>query len=157
MTSIAGPFTVEYGGSTTGQARDLTIEWFENGQPIVGDNFGSEVQDEVLQGIEVFVELTLLEWNIAEARELFWPFHPNVGTGPVIGSLTSTIAYKSLVLTAALGTTAAALTAENVWTFPKTKLAKGFPVRIFNQPALREMPLRLRVYPDASNVFFTTS
>ena len=158
MTFIAGPFTVEYGvGVTVGQARDLTIEWFENGQPIVGDNFGSEVQDEVLQGIEVFVELILLEWNVVVAKELAWPFHGTVGTGPVIGSLTSTITFKSLILTATAGTTAFGLTGENVWTFPRTKLAKGFPVRIFKQPALREIPLRLRVYPDANNVFFTTA
>jgi len=157
VTFIAGPFTVQYGGATTGQARDLTIEWFEHGQAIVGDNFGLEVQDDVLQGIDVFIELILMEWNIAEAKELAWPFHATVGTGPKIGSLTSTIAYKSLVLTVIAGSTAAALAGEDVWTFPKTKLAKGFPVRIFKQPVLREIPLRLRVYPDANNVFFTTT
>ena len=70
MTFIAGPFTVEYGsGNSTGQARDLTIEWFENGQPILGDNFGLEIQDEVLQGIEVFVEKTLIEFDITDAQE----------------------------------------------------------------------------------------
>jgi hypothetical protein len=158
MTFIAGPFTVEYGsGVSVGQARDLTIEWFENGQPILGDNFGLEIQDEVLQGIEVFVELTLLEWDITVAQELYWPFHATLGTGPVIGSLNSTIAYKSLILTAAAGTTAFALSAQNVWTFPLTKLAKGFPVRILTRAVNREIVLRLRVYPNATNVFFVVS
>ncbi len=158
MTFIAGPFAVEYGAAVSvGQARDLTIEWFENGQPILGDNFGLEIQDEVLQGIEVFVELTLLEFDITVARELYWPFHGTFGTGPVIGSLTSTIAYKSLILTAAAGTTAFALSNENVWTFPLTKLAKGFPVRILKQPVLRDVVLRLRVYPNSSNIFFAVS
>ncbi len=156
MSFIAGGFTAVYGGTTIGQIQEgFTMEWSELTQEIRGNNFAGEVQDEVLQGIDLFLEFILMEFNQAAARELYWPFHATFGRGPVIGSLKSTIAYKSLVLTAVAGTPAAANAAEDVYTFAQTKLAAGFPVRLLKAPVLKTIQMRMRVYPDASNVFFT--
>jgi len=158
MTFIAGAFTGQIGGLEVGQAAEgFTIEWFSNQQPITGDVSGRTPQDHVLQNIEVFIEVTMLEWDATGAQALFWPFHATFGRGPVIGSLGSTIAFPQLVLTEVAGTTAAAVVGQSVWTFPDVQLQEGFPVRILFAPALRDIVLRLRVYPDASNVFFTVA
>ena len=156
MTFIAGAFTAAHGGNTLGQIRDgFTVEWFSHGQLITGDNFAQTPQDTVHQGLEVFLEATLMEFNAVAAQGLMWPFHATFGRGPVIGSLGSDISYSSLVFTAVTGTPADTL--ENTWTFAQPKLAEGFPMRIIMQPALREVPLRLRIFPDSSNVFFVVA
>lgn len=158
MPFIAGAFTATIGGNTIGQAQEgFTIEWFSNQQPITGDVSGRTPQDHVLQNIEVFVEVTLMEWNATGAQSLFWPFNATLGTGPIIGSLASGIAFLPLVLTAVAGTPAAGIAAQDLWTFPDVQLQEGFPVRILLAPAHRDIVLRLRVYPDASNVFFTVA
>lgn len=159
MTFIAGAFTATIGGAPiTGQvAEGFTIEWFSNQQPITGDVGGRTPQDHVMQNIEVFVEMTLLEFDANGAQSLFWPFHATLGTGPVVGSLASTIAFPQLILTAVAGTTAAAHTSHTIWTFPDVQLQEGFPLRILRAPVLLDVVLRLRVYPSAANVFFTVA
>lgn len=160
MPFIAGGFvaTLNPAAVVVGQvAEGFTIEWFSNQQPITGDVSGRTPQDHVMQNIEVFVELTLLEWNATAAQALFWPFHADFGTGPIIGSLASGIAFRELVLTAVTGTPADGISAQNLWTFPDVQLQEGFPVRILLAPSLREIVLRLRVYPSSSNVFFTVA
>lgn len=160
MPFIAGASvaTLNPAGVVVGQATEgFTIEWFSNQQPIVGDVSGRTPQDHVMQNIEVFVEMTLMEWDAAAAQALFWPFHATLGRGPVVGSLASTIAFRELVLSAVTGTPAGDISGQDVWTFPDVQLQEGFPVRILMAPALREIVLRLRVYPDSSNVFFTVS
>ena len=160
MPFIAGGFTATLGGNPIGQlAEGFTIEWFSNQQPITGDNLGRTPQDHVMQNIEVFVEMTLLEWNAhaTASQSLFWPFNATLGTGPIVGSLASGIAFLPLVLTAVVGTPADGISAQNLWTFPDVQLQEGFPVRILLAPALRDIVLRLRVYPDSSNVFFTVA
>ena len=158
MPFIAGAFEAVIGGNTAGQIMEgFTIEWFSNQQPIIGDARGRTPQDHVMQNIEVFVELTLMEWDAVGAQSLFWPVNATLGTGPIIGSLATGIAFPQLVLTAVGDTTAAGITAQDTWTFPDVQLQEGFPVRILLAPALRDVVLRLRVYPNSSNVFFTAS
>ena len=142
---LAGP---AFTGSTTNQ------------QAIIGDVGGRTPQDHIYQNLEVFVEMTLLEWNsTAAAKALYWPFNATFGTGPVIGSLASTIAFPQLILTAVANTPAAGVTNETVYTFPDVQLQEGFPMRILLAPALRDIVLRLRVYPSTTqpNVFFTVA
>ena len=159
MAFIAGAFNASLGGNAVGVTREgFNIEWFSNTQPIVGDNFGRTPQDYVHQNIEVFIEVTLLEWNqSAAALALYWPFHATFGTGPIVGSLGTNIGFPQLILTAIAGTPAAGLTTEDVWTFPNVQLQEGFPMRILLASTLREIVLRLRVYPSSSNVFFTVA
>lgn len=156
MTFIAGAFTATHGGNVLGQIRDgFTVEWFSHGQLITGDNFAQTPQDMVHQGLEVFVEATLMEFNAVAAKTLMWPYHSTFGRGPVIGSLGSDLSYSPLVFTAVAGTPAKAL--ETSWTFAQPKLVEGFPLRIIMRPALREVPLRLRIFPDSNNVFFVVA
>lgn len=157
MSFIAGSFDATYGGAVVGQVREgFNLEWFKHGQLIQGDNFGREPQDQVIQGLELFLDFTLIEWNAAAVRSLIWPWNATFGTGPVVGTLDSSD-WAPLVLTVEAGTPAAGITTEEVWTFDRAVLAEGFPVRILKGPVLKEVPLRLRVYRNASNVFFTTA
>ena len=153
MAFIAGAFTATSGGAGLGQASEgFTIEWFSNQQPIIGDVSGRTPQDHIMQNIEVFVEVTLLEWNnSAAAQALYWPFNATFGTGPIIGSLASAIGFPQLILTAVAGTPAAGVAGQTVWTFPDVQLQEGFPMRVLLAPALRDIVLRLRVYPSSAN------
>jgi len=64
---IAGQYTATIGGLTVGQVTDgITIEHFANKRLITGDNEGLTPQDAVFQGLEVFVEFTLMEFNKAD-------------------------------------------------------------------------------------------
>lgn len=150
MTFIAGPYTVQYKAATVGQARDITIEHFVNKQLVTGDNLGSTPQDAVYQGMEVFCDFILIEHNVDGARTLFWPYDVTDGEPGQIGRMdvASGIA-GNLVLTAVAGTTAAALPAT--LTAARAVLAEGFPVRILYAPTLREVPVRMRFYPDTTN------
>lgn len=155
MSFIAGGFTATYGGSALGTIRNgFTLEWTGDEEIIRGDNLGTAAQDAVLIGQDVFVEFELAEWNAAGAQAAMWPWGGATGSGGTLGRLASDI-DEQLILTAIAGTSSAALTGEDVYTFPKCKLAEGFPVRILLATRLRTVPLRFRVYPDASNVYFT--
>jgi hypothetical protein len=55
----------------------------------------------------------------------------------------------SLLLTAIVGTTANTL-GHATRTLPRCLLSEGFPVELLLAPDLREVPLRLRIYPDVT-------
>ncbi len=150
MTFIAGPYTVQYNGALIGQARDVNIEHFADKQLITGDNFGTSPQDAVYQGMEVFVDMVMMEHNVATALDCFWPYNDTDGVPGQVGRLdvASSLA-KVMLLTAVVGTTAA--TAPATLTAALAILAEGFPVRILYGPAHREVPVRLRLYPDSAN------
>jgi hypothetical protein len=163
MAFIAGAFAATFEGAPIGQIEDgFTIEYFSHRRMITGDNAGRAPQDGINLGLEVFVEFTLLEWPAIGNTcldSLQWPFANadgvvTIGDHGVIGELDSE-SVEPLVLTAVAGTSAAGLTTDDVWTFPNTMLAEGYPVRITLSPDLRTLPLRLRVYPDTNGVYFT--
>jgi len=166
MTFIAGAFDALWGAQDIGQVKDgFTIEYFAHKQLITGDKFGRAPQDAVNLGLECFVEFTLIDWPVVGTQklvQLLWP-HSLAGDGAsfthgdvgVIGELDSKN-VEALQLTAKTGTSSAGLTAETQWIFTLSILAEGFPVRLLLSPELREVPLRLRVYPNTTTgVFFT--
>lgn len=158
MTVIAGAFTATYGGEAIGQVENgFTIEWFVNKRLVRGDLAGDSPIDAINRGAEVFVEFTAIQYDSAAIEEAFWPTFTGsstvVGNDATIGALDSAN-WKSLVLTAVADTPAAGLTSEDVWTFPRTVLAEGFPVRLLLGSDLRDIPLRMRVYRNG-NTFFT--
>lgn len=161
MTFIAGPYVVSYNGTTVGQCRDITIEHFVNKQLITGDNLAATPQDAVYQGMEVFVEFTMMEHDNVFALDAFWPYSGTDGVPGQVGRLdvASSLA-KVLLLTAVAGTTAGAVTLED-FNATLAILAEGFPVRILQAPALKEVPIRMRLYPDVAQsnrfYFFTAS
>jgi len=157
MSFLAGKYTVTYDGATVGQTRDgIRIEWFANKQLITGDNEGLTPQDAVFQGYEVFIEFVCLEYNYVKTLLAAWPYSStvwalgnqgNVGRTDVGSSLA-----KVLILTNTPGTPAAGTPTTITCTY--AVLAEGFPVQILMAPALREVPLRFRLYPNASHQFF---
>ena len=171
---IAGRYTatINNGGGalSIGQVTDgITIEHFANKRLITGDNEGLTPQDAVFQGLEVFVEFTLMEFNKAGVFDLFWPYSSTLGAQGTVGRLdVASSLTGSLVMTAVAGTTAAdtatgggaeaAAGLGNTLTFPRVMLAEGFPVRMLHGPLdYRSIPLRLRVYPNASSIFYAWS
>ena len=158
MSFIAGRYVITYGAVAIGQVRDPNLEHFVNKQLIVGDNFGTSPQDAVLQGMEAFVDFTLMEFDSPGALDLFWPYDNVMGLPGVVGRLDvqNTIA-RALVMAPLAGTPAADVTAgpdnSALTTFNAAYavLAEGFPVRMLKAPALREIPIRLRLYPDSAN------
>lgn len=160
---VAGKFTLTFGSSpgAVGQTREgIRTNHTIFKQLITGDNFAQAPQNAVYQGAEVFLAYTAIEYNAAKMGALIFPYAATPGTYfsmGVIGRLdvlndenTSNIAQQ-LIMTALAGTPAAASPAT--LTFPFTVLAEGFPIDILFAPALREVPIRQRVYPNASGVF----
>ena len=167
MTFIAGQYTVTYDTigegtpNTIGQIESgFTIEHFQNKRLITGDNEGLTAQDAVFQGHEVFIEFVLMEYRDASdtTRPVFWPYHANFGTQGVVGRLdvASSIALQ-LILTVVAGTTAAVAAAPTSLTAPRAILAEGFPVRMSLAPDLRDIPIRMRLYPNSGRDFYTTT
>lgn len=153
MSFICGKYSATLGASALGQTADgyrVSHSLFK--RIITGDNFADTPQDAILRGAEMFVAARLIEYNAAGALNAFWPLAATIYDMGVIGRLDSAVA-DSLVLTALAGTPAATVPATA--TFLLTTLAEGFPVELLFAPDLREVPLRLRVYPSASGVFGT--
>lgn len=154
MAFIAGRYSATYGGDALGQTQDgirLIHSVFK--RLITGDAGGQTPQNAVYQGMEAFVQYTLLEYNAAGAAAALWPYGSGyLNASATIGSLDSSHA-KPLVLTALDGTPAASTPASI--TLPNVILAEGFPVEILFAPDLRTVPIRQRIYPDSSMRFGT--
>lgn len=153
MTFIVGPYTYTYDGSALGISED-GFRWLPGGlgEPIRGDNMGDTIQDIVHRGIQFNLEIVLEEYSIAGMQKILWPWHATIGNHGQAGVLWTSLA-KSLVVTAVTGTTASTVPAT--MTFEKTILDPGFVSQVNLNARLRKVPLRLIVFPNANNVFFT--
>ena len=154
MGFIAGKYAATLGGSTVGQTADgIRISHSASKRLITGDNFADTVQDAIFRGLNLFVNYRLMEYNATAARACFWPYGSSYLTmSTVIGTLDSANASQ-LILTALAGTPAAA--APATVTLPLVILAEDFDVELLFAPDLREIPIRQRIYPNASGVFGT--
>jgi len=151
MSFIAGKYDAIYGTDgaeiTVGQiSAGITIEHSVSKQLITGDNAGQTVQDAVYQGHNVFVEFTLMEYDQAGALDVFWPYDVLEGEQGVIGRLDTAVA-RSLQLD---GLTGAPVPSATELQADLAILAEDFPVRILYAPALREIPVRMRLYPTGT-------
>jgi hypothetical protein len=162
MSFIAGKYTVTYdnggGAITIGQvSAGFTLEHVVSKQLITGDAQGDSVQDAIYRGHNVFIEFTMMEYDQAGALDVFWPY-PGAsglhGDQGVIGradvqALGGGIA-GDLVLTVVAGSPADAASGvlgPQMLTANHAILAEDFPVRMLFAPALRDIPVRLRLYP----------
>lgn len=153
MSFICGRYSATLAANALGQTADgyrVSHQLFK--RLITGDAFAQTPQDAILQGAEMFIQARLIEYNAAGALNAFWPLASTIYDMGVIGRLDTAIA-DSLILTALASTPAAATPATA--TFLLTTLAEGFPVELLFAPDLREIPLRLRVYPSSQGVFGT--
>lgn len=153
MTFWAGAYTVQYGGSSMGQVRDVVVEHIFRKQLILGDSQAQTPQDAVYLGVECWIEFTALEWDGAAMQSAFWPYHATFGNQGQVGDLDvddgGTALAKALVLTDTDGTPAA--TEPATLTAYAAILDEDFDVEHVFSSRLREVPLRFRLYPDPDN------
>lgn len=156
---VAGQYTATWNSLALGQTQEgfrLSHSFFK--RLITGDLAAQTPQDAVYQGREQFVAFRLIEAAAAGAGALAEPYQAanngiNLGTigvldiqGSAVGSGFNGPAH-ALVLTAVAGTTAATFGPATI-TFPYSILAEGFPVEVLYGPDLRDIPIRMRCYPD---------
>lgn len=144
---IAGPYTATYKGLSLGQTADgfrVSHSFFK--RLITGDAYGQTPQDDVFQGAEMFCSFRCIQYDAAAVRSAMWPYGSSHLTIGAVGRLSAQQSLSgSLVLTAIAGTPAA--TEPATLTFTKAILAEGFPVELLYAPDLREVPIRMRLYP----------
>lgn len=157
MAFFAGPYSVSYGGTSIGKiaAEDgIVIEQTAIKQLIRGDNLAQTVQDAVYQGMDVFAEFTLIEFENAVAQDALWPYDTAApGDMGQVGRLDVALT-KQLLFTAVAGTEAAG----GAWftiTCDRAIVAEGFPLRLLFGARLNAIPMRMRLYPNASDIFYT--
>lgn len=154
MAFIAGRYTATWNALAIGQTADgirLTHSLFS--QLITGDGYASSPQDAVHQGAEASVQMNLIEYDTAALQTIKWPVSATKWNMGVVGQThVGSALAKELILTAVANTPAAATPATI--TAAKTILHEGFPVEVLFAPALRTIPIRLRIYP-VSGVFAT--
>ena len=152
MAYIAGAYTATYNGMTVGEASSgFTLRYTVRKRLITGDNHARTPQDAVYQGHDFFVQFVLNEFDATAAQAAFWPYDASFGDNGVVGVLDSA-KYKAFVLTPVSGTSATL-----TYTFDRTILAEDFPVEILKAPDLKEVPMLLRAYPNASQQFFAAA
>lgn len=155
MSFIAGRYTATLASNSLGQtAEGYRVSHQHFARLITGDAFAKMTQDTILQGVDMFIDYTLIEYNAAGALSAFWPFKNTIYDVGVIGRLGSAVG-GTLILTAVANTPAAATPAS--LTLSTCILAEGFPVSILYGPDLREVPIKQRVLPNSSGVFGTTT
>lgn len=173
MTFIAGAYTATYDDVTIGTTDGgFTLRYLVNKQLITPDSLGAIPQDAVYQGKEMFVLMNLIQSTdtsgtvLPKPKLAFWPYATtgsgatlagDWGTPGVIGrtDVGSSI-VQELVLTATAGTPAASSPASV--TFPRAIVAEDVPIRIpLQSSAIRNYEITMRIYPDSSGVFFTTT
>jgi hypothetical protein len=159
MSFIAGKYTAQYDAGAglidIGQvSAGFTLEHVVSKQLITGDNEGDSVQDAVYRGHNCFIEFTMMEYDENGALDVFWPYDAAHGNQGVIGRMdvqTSGGAVAGdLVLTVVAGSPAdqaAGTDGPQTLTAQHAILAEDFPVRMLMAPALRDIPVRLRLYP----------
>jgi len=169
MAFVSGPYTATYDGSSIGiSERGWEIEqtWF--GEPIIGDNMGDSIQDNVYRGGNCFFSSVLQEFNIAKVRRAFWPYATNMGWSGVIGC--NDIAVNNAMTgdngQLVLNVVTSACSGASVYgpssvTVPHAHIAKNFPIRITLGATHRKVPIRLQAYPTSlpsgSQSWFSTT
>lgn len=155
---VAGPYTATYNGKALGQtAEGYTISHQFLKQIVQGDAWGQTPQDAVYQGREQFVSCRFIEARRSGVLDLVEPYadvaetpfylgRPGVLDVRGVGGTSPNAIARSLVLTAVSGTPAAN-DGPATATFLQSILAEGQAVDVLLGPNLREVPVRLRVYP----------
>lgn len=160
---VAGQYTATYNAKALGQTADgfrLSHQFLK--RLVTGDAGGDTPQDAIYRGREQFVAFRLIEALAEGIADLVEPYAATAGTALTLGVIGRTDVrgsanettpdpiVKSLILTAVTGTTAATGGPATI-TLPLSILAENFPVEVLFAPDLREVPVRMRVYPDMSD------
>lgn len=162
---IAGSYTATYNAKALGQSADgirFSHQFFK--RLITGDLGGDTPQDAIYRGREQMASFRLIEANKTGIPDLVDPYAGTVGTPWTLGQVglldvrgagtgSPVSRCKSIVLTAVAGTSAAGDMQATI-TFPLSILAENFPVEWLLAPDLREVPIRVRVYPTMATGLF---
>ncbi len=160
---IAGRLTAFYSGATIGQVSDgFTIEHIPRKRLITGDVMGPDTpQDAVFRGHDVFIEFNLMEYDATSVSNVIWPYG-TLGAAPGVGRMdiagTGTLA-AALILTDTGVPNVPAENKPHTLTADLAILAPGFPVQLLLAPDLREIPIRMQLYPNTTGTgqFFVLS
>ncbi len=173
-TMVAGRYAATYATVDTGITREGYELTLDSEMEDIGetDAWGQSVIDGVWRGGNCFLQFVSIAYK-AGSLAAFWPYGGAANAAGAIGilvddtvsapnklpigTLASSVA-KALVLTAAAGTPAAAAPATLTATY--ALLAKNNNGRILFNSKLRDVPVRLRLYPyTVSSVtkFFATT
>lgn len=143
-----GEYTMTYDGTAIGMCRSdgKSLRYRRKGKPINDtDTFGLTKIDGIALGCDVFLALTMIEWN-AGVKKAIWPQSTTFdGTLGVIGRIDSDLA-KAIVLTAVAGTPAATLGPATL-TASKGILAPENDVNIIFGPDETPIPLLFELLP----------
>jgi hypothetical protein len=157
---VAGGYTATWNGLTLGQAAQgyrLSHQFFK--RIITGDSMAESPQDAVYRGAEMHIQMNLIEYMEQGIASIMWPYGNYLTMGAVgrldVQTINNTPSVKALVLTAITGTPAKTALSPAELTLPKCILAEGFPVELLMAPDLKEVPLRMRIYPSEAGVFGT--
>lgn len=159
MSFIAGPYSATLisadGNTSYGSLgvieKGFDIEEIETAEPIVGDNLGEGTdQDDVQQGVNVFISFIASEVDNAQLLRLAYPRTSAgaladrgiVGSAGVLGTAQS---YR-LKLTALYSTTGA-YSHEKNYTFYLVRLANRHQLIKMLKAGHRKLPIRLKAYP----------
>ncbi len=162
MSMIAGPYTGTYNAKALGLTREgyrLSHEFFK--RMITADEAGDAPVNAVYRGRSQFIDFELLQAGAAAVAELIEPYAASAGvpfTMGVVGSLDVALgecpgAAKQIVLTRINSCMTSPVSA----TFPLSVIAEGYPINLLYGSDLRQIPIRLRAYPNSSGVFGTVT
>lgn len=162
---VAGRYTATFNAAALGQTAEgirISHQFFK--RMVHGDAGGDTPQNAIYRGREQFLNFRLIEAASAGITAMIDPYAATPGTPLTLGVIGQIdVAYgsvagvaKQVVLTALAGTPAATVGPATI-TLPLCVLAENFPVEALLGPDLREIPVRLRVYPNSSGVFGTQS
>lgn len=168
---VAGGYTATFNGNALGQTTDgyrISHQFFK--RLVTGDLAADTPQDAIYRGREQFVGFTLIEAEEAGVADMVEPYFASTGVPLALGKIgnldvqgdtadgtptSGSVKVGPLVLTAVTGTVAANAGPASV-TLTNCIIAEGFPIEVLYAPDLREIPIRMRVYPDMENSRFGT-
>lgn len=148
MPYIAGHYTATWNGTSIGSTEDgYHIRALQHEEPVKDDAFGEAQADAVDAGTDFEIEFTAIEWTLIKAAlEARGASGTSMGdVNAQVGVLLSTLG-KSLVLTPASGTSAAA--SGNTLTATKAVLVGDYSWNDSYQ--YRKIPAKFHLFPDVS-------
>lgn len=167
---IAGQYTATYATKAVGQTADgyrMSHSFFK--RLVTGDLAGDTPQDGIYRGREQMIGFTIIEADEAAVADIVEPYADTSGDLLELGKIgifdiqgdqgdggsPSARPCKQLVLTAVTGTAAADAGPATI-TLPFCIIAENYPIEQLYAPDLRDIPIRMRIYPDMANSRFGT-
>lgn len=161
MSFIAGHYTFTYDDEDIGQLKDgFKLTSTNHGENITGDNFGNGVQDQVYLGRDMTSDCNLMEWDVAIAAGVIWPWG---GAEWVDSGVVGRLAVQDSIAQAVEGTAVTGPPAQSLGQ-PASFVLTYSILREESQqqhdfsPRHRVLPLSLRHFPvietDGTSVSF---